>query len=68
MPHCYCNCGVNPLSTYPSQTITQWLRGKEPTGHFTGRCSECGSKNLWDDAGTLAYGCRDFGAILHTSG
>jgi DNA-directed RNA polymerase subunit RPC12/RpoP len=36
----------------------------EPTGDFTRRCSECGSKNLWDD--NLAYGCNDCGAILRT--
>lgn len=36
----------------------------EPTGDFTGRCSECGSKDLWDD--NLAYGCNNCGAILRT--
>lgn len=34
----------------------------EPTGHYTGRCRKCGSKNLWDD--NLAYGCNDCGAFL----
>lgn len=34
----------------------------EPTGHFTGRCKKCGSRNLWDD--NLAYGCNDCGAFL----
>lgn len=28
----------------------------EPTGHFTGRCMRCGSKDLWDD--NSAYGCN----------
>lgn len=28
----------------------------EPTGHWTGRCKYCGSKDLWDDA--TAYGCN----------
>jgi len=34
----------------------------EPTGHYTGRCRECGSKDLWDD--NLHYGCNDCGAML----
>lgn len=34
----------------------------EPTGRFTGRCSKCGSKDLWDD--NLAYGCNCCGAFL----
>lgn len=34
----------------------------EPTGHFTGRCSQCGSKDLWDD--NLHYGCNCCGAFL----
>jgi len=29
----------------------------EPTGDHTGRCYQCGSKNLWDD--NLSYGCND---------
>jgi len=36
--------------------------GNAPTGHFTGRCSRCGSNDLWDD--NLAYGCNRCGAIL----
>jgi len=31
----------------------------EPTGHFTGRCGNCGSNDLWDD--NLSYGCRTCG-------
>lgn len=27
--------------------------------HFTGKCSKCGSKDLWDD--NLAYGCNQCG-------
>ena len=34
----------------------------EPTGHFTGRCSRCGSNDLWDD--NLHYGCNKCGAWL----
>jgi hypothetical protein len=34
----------------------------EPTGHFTGRCKHCGSKDLWDD--NLAYGCNFCKALL----
>jgi hypothetical protein len=34
----------------------------EPCGHFTGRCSKCGSSNLWDD--NLHYGCNSCGAFL----
>ena len=33
----------------------------EPTGHFTGRCIRCGSKDLWDD--NLAYGCNSCGGF-----
>lgn len=36
----------------------------EPVGHFTGRCKECGSKDLWDDA--TAYGCNSCGTIFMT--
>lgn len=35
----------------------------EPTGHYSGRCSFCGSKDLWDDF--LAYGCNTCGRILN---
>lgn len=34
----------------------------EPVGHFTGRCSRCGSKDLWDD--NMHYGCNACGAFL----
>lgn len=34
----------------------------KPCGHFTGRCSKCGSSNLWDDNGH--YGCNACGAFL----
>ena len=34
----------------------------EPTGHFTGRCSTCGSNDLWND--NLHYGCNTCGALL----
>lgn len=34
----------------------------EPTGHYTGRCSKCGSSNLWTD--NLHYGCNSCGAFL----
>ena len=34
----------------------------EPSGDFTGRCSRCGSLDLWDD--NLAYGCNCCHAIL----
>lgn len=33
----------------------------EPTGDYTGRCMECGSKDLWTD--NLTYGCNCCGAI-----
>lgn len=35
-----------------------------PTGHYTGRCSHCGSKDLWDDH--LAYGCNSCGRLLNS--
>lgn len=36
----------------------------EPVGHFTGRCSNCHSRDLWDDA--AAYGCNCCGAVFMT--
>ena len=35
----------------------------KPTGHHTGRCSKCGSNDLWDD--NLFYGCNSCGAWLN---
>lgn len=35
--------------------------GGEPTGHFTGRCGRCGSKDLWTD--NMSYGCNCCGGI-----
>jgi hypothetical protein len=38
----------------------------EPTGHYTGRCGKCGSKDLWDSGGaTLSYGCKTCGAFFN---
>ena len=37
---------------------------REPTGHFTGRCGQCGSADLWDDC--TAYGCNKCGALFVT--
>ena len=34
----------------------------EPTGHFTGRCLHCASRDLWDD--NLHYGCNTCGAFF----
>ncbi len=34
----------------------------EPVGNHTGRCTHCGSNDLWDD--NLAYGCNACGALL----
>jgi hypothetical protein len=34
----------------------------EPVGHFTGRCKNCGSNDLWDD--NLHYGCNSCGSWL----
>ncbi len=34
------------------------------TGHYTGRCAQCASKDLWDDA--TAYGCNCCGALFMT--
>lgn len=36
----------------------------QPVGHFTGRCANCHSKDLWDDA--TAYGCNCCGALFMT--
>lgn len=38
----------------------------EPVGHFTSRCAQCGSKDLWDDS-PAAYGCNCCGAIYFAS-
>ena len=35
---------------------------KKEVGHFTGRCGQCGSRDLFDD--NLAYGCNGCGSIL----
>ena len=35
---------------------------RQPVGHFTGRCSYCGSTDLWTD--NLAYGCNSCGVLL----
>ena len=37
----------------------------EPTGHFTGRCAKCGSRDLWDDA--TFYGCNCCGTMYPTA-
>lgn len=37
---------------------------KESTGHYTGRCMKCSSKDLWDDA--TAYGCNFCNALYMT--
>lgn len=34
----------------------------KPVGHFTGRCMNCGSTELWDDNTT--YGCKCCRAIF----
>jgi hypothetical protein len=36
----------------------------QPTGHFTGRCFNCGSTNLWTDE--TAYGCNVCHALFMT--
>lgn len=51
----------------PSEEKLEQLReannpNNEPTGHFTGRCMHCGSRDLWDD--NLTYGCDCCGAIF----
>jgi len=43
----------------PAGAVTPRNPRGEPTGHYTGRCGGCGSKDLWDDNG--AYGCNDCG-------
>lgn len=35
-----------------------------PSGHYTGRCGQCGSTDLWDDC--TAYGCNGCGAVFLT--
>ena len=34
----------------------------ESVGNYTGRCRNCGSKNLWDD--NSCYGCNDCNAVF----
>jgi hypothetical protein len=48
-------------SEYPNRPSAEVNPDHEPIGHFTGRCGQCGSNDLWDD--NLAYGCRNCGAI-----
>lgn len=47
---------------YPNRPQNETNPRNEPTGHFTGRCSRCGSNDLWDD--NLHYGCNNCGAFL----
>lgn len=54
-------CKERELSTMTSEQRRNNPEGK-PMGHFTGRCSKCGSSDLWDD--NLAYGCNNCGAFL----
>lgn len=35
-----------------------------PVGHFTGRCGNCHSDDLWDDA--TFYGCNCCGSMFST--
>lgn len=50
-------------------TLAQMRRANnphnEPTGHFTGRCMRCGSRDLWDDE--TAYGCNACGGLFMTA-
>ncbi len=36
----------------------------EPVGRYTGHCSRCGSRDLWDEV--TAYGCRNCGGFYIT--
>lgn len=47
---------------YPNLPSRITNPNNEPTGHHTGRCSQCGSNDLWDD--DLHYGCNNCGAWL----
>lgn len=49
------------MSDHPNLPPSKTNPLNEPTGHFTGRCGKCGSKDLWDD--NLTYGCNNCGAI-----
>jgi len=40
--------------------MERFMNTKEPIGHYTGKCGNCGSSNLWDDHS--AYGCNACGA------
>lgn len=48
----------NPI--YPNKSPGETNPNNEPTGAYTGRCSRCGSDDLWDDA--TWYGCNNCGA------
>lgn len=50
-----------PQREYPNLPPSQTNPKGEPTGHFTGRCGQCGSDDLWDD--NLTYGCNNCGKI-----
>lgn len=57
------------VPTFESKKSAEELRrlrevnnpNNEPTGDFTGRCAQCGSRDLWDD--NLTYGCDCCGAV-----
>lgn len=54
------------INEMPSEREFQMKRQRnnpqnKPVGHFTGRCKNCGSNDLWDD--NMAYGCNDCHAI-----
>jgi hypothetical protein len=61
------NLGPEKMITDPQQLAElQAIHNpnNEPVGHFTGRCANCHSKALWDDA--TAYGCKCCGALFMT--
>lgn len=47
--------------TNPNRPWREVNPTNQPTGHFTGRCGQCGSDDLWDD--NLHYGCNNCGAF-----
>lgn len=51
-----------PDGKYPNRPSRETNPSNAPTGPFTGRCSKCGSNDLWDDC--TWYGCNNCGATF----
>lgn len=63
-------CGVLEVGPLLKENLSAYFEEdkaeteEKPRGHYTGRCSNCGSTDLWDDE--TAYGCHSCGSVYHT--